>query len=185
MQQPPYQPSQARPAPKKSGNGCIIALAVVGGLVLLTVATVAFGIYRFAGSKEGKAVFGMLGDMTKLMAEAQSAPGAEEVRALGSDQAMVLDMEKMGSVFEHLDAGVPKGGWSVMVMCQVGVLGTPPRCDDVARTYVGAAKAPPAGLAVTVTHAASQAGACSALYDAKGTRLRDLAPGSTPRFPGK
>ncbi len=188
MQQPPYYPppqapQQAPPAPKKGSNGCLIALAIVGGLVLLVVGVVAFGVYRFAGSKEGKAVFGVLGDMTKAMGEAQSAPGAAEVRALGCDQAMVMDMEKMGSLFEYLDAGTPNGAFSTVVICQVGVLAKPPRCDDVAKTYVAAVKAPARGFAVNVNHSGS--GACSTLYDVHGTKVRDLGAGSTPRVPGK
>jgi hypothetical protein len=189
MQQPPYQPQQPGPAPaKKSGNGCLIVLAVIGGLVLVVVAVISFGVYRFASSKEGKAVFGVLGDMTKVMAEAQSAPGAAEVRALGCDQAMVMDFEKMGSLFELLDASAPSNDLSVMIVCQVGVMhaGTVPKCDDIAHTYVRAVKTPPRAFAVTVNHGSgTTAQACSAQYDPRGTKVRDLAPGSTPRLPTK
>jgi hypothetical protein len=187
MQQPPYYPPpQARPAPKKSGNGCLIALAVVGGLVLLVVGALGFGAYRLANTKEGKAIFGMIGDMTKVMAEAANAPGAAEVRKLGCDQGMVIDMKKMNKLFEYLDASAPSGEFSLMVVCQVGVLGTPPKCDDVAHTYAGAVTPPPHGFAVSVTHSGSpsSSGACQALYDSRGVKVRDLAPGSTPRLPG-
>src|SRR5580704_7598776 len=101
------QPQSPAPPRKKSGNGCIIALAVVGGLVGLTVLIAAIGLWRFAGSKEGKAVFGAIGEGARILAEAQAAPGAAEVRALGCQQAMVIDMERMSKLFEYFDASVP------------------------------------------------------------------------------
>ncbi len=80
---------------KKSGNGCLLALAIVAGLALLVVGVAGFVIYRAANSREGKAILGAIGGMTRTVAEAQAAPGAAEVRALGCDQAMVIDLEKM------------------------------------------------------------------------------------------
>jgi hypothetical protein len=180
MQQPP----PPRPPQKKSDKGCLIALAVTGGVIALVVGVGAFGIYRFSQSKEGKMVFGAIGDMTKFIAEAQNAPGTKELRGMGCGTAMAMDVDEMNRIFEHFDASIPPSKeFSMMVVCQAN-RGTPPTCDDVARTYVAAAGPPARGFAVDVTRGGGRSGTvCSTLYDPDGTRVRDLAPGSTPTVP--
>jgi hypothetical protein len=181
MQQPPSPQPTAK---KKSSSGCLIALAIVGGLAVLVMAVVGFGVWRFASSKEGKAIIGAVGEMATIVAEAQSAPGAAEVRELGCDQAMVLDLDRMVKIFKMLDAGAPHESYSVMVICQVGVLhGDPPSCDRVASTYRAAVNAT-RPFAASVTRSGSHGEVCSILYDAKGNRVRDLPHGSTPNVPG-
>jgi hypothetical protein len=176
-------PQQAPPK-KKSGSGCLIALAIVGGLVLLVVAVGAFGIYKFSQSKEGKMIFGVAGETIKIMTEAQAAPGAAEVRALGCDQGMVLDLEKMQKLFSYLDASAPPSGeFSVMVMCQVGYGNDkPPSCDQVSRAYRSAVGAPARGYIATVQKQGGHA-ACSVLYDPSGKKVRDMDAHSTPAIP--
>jgi hypothetical protein len=181
------------PAPvapkKKSGNGCVLALAIVGGLGLLAFIGIGVAVYVFAHSKEGKAVLGTIGDMTEIMSEAQNAPGTKEVRALGCDQAMAVDFEKMERVIsERFDAGGSKtSAFSMMVICQVGVFDkSPPTCDAVARAYLSAAPEPARGFTVTVQRGNnSKQAVCSTLYDPKGARVKDMAPGSTPTVGGK
>ena len=179
-------PPAPQPRPKKSGNGCLIALAVVGGLAVLLVVVVGAGIWRFAGTKEGKAMFSAIGEATKAAAEAQSAPGAAEVRALGCDQAMVVDVARMSKLFEQLDASAPrKEEYSVMVMCQVGLLGHgAPTCDEVAGAYRTAVGTLPGPFVAHVKHQGRSGEVCSTLYDAGGKKVRDLAAGTTPRIPG-
>jgi hypothetical protein len=173
---------------KKSGRGCLIALAIVGGAGVLVVALVAFAIYRFASSKEGKAVLGAIGDMAQLAQEAQNAPGAKEVRALGCDQAMAMDVDRMQQILdERLDAAPSKpSSFSMMVVCQVGVFAkSPPSCDDVARAYLSAAPKPARGFAANVQrNGGGNHPLCSVLYDPDGVKVKDLAPGSTPAVPG-
>jgi len=185
MQQPP---PPRPPVQKKSNRGCFLALAIVGGVGLLVVGVAAFGIYRFANSKEGKQVFGTIGDMAQLAAEAQHAPGTKEVAALGCDTAMAMDMDRMQSIMhERFDASATAPStFSMMVFCQVGMFAkSPPSCDDVARTYVAAAGPPARGFAVNVQRGGGRANTlCSTLYDSSGTKVKDLAPGSTPAVPG-
>jgi hypothetical protein len=185
----PVAPPPRPVPPKRSNRGCFIALAIVGGVGFVVVALAAFGIYRFANSKEGKMVVGTFGDMVELAAEAQHAPGTPEVRAMGCDTAMAMDMDRMTSIMhERLDASatVPST-FSMLVVCQIGMFSskTPPTCDDVARTYVGAAGSPARGFAVNVQRGSGRANViCSTLYDSAGTKVKDLAPGSTPAVPG-
>jgi hypothetical protein len=180
------QPLVPRPAPRKtSGNGCLIALAVVGGLTAVTVALVAFALYRFAGTKEGKVVFGVIGDAARLVAEAHRAPGTKEVRALGCDQAMAFDMDSASTLMKHLDASAPPASMGIkMVVCQAGFFGRAPSCEAVAHAYLGAARAPARELLVTVSQGGRGA-VCSSAYDPSGTKLRDLDADSTPRVPGE
>ena len=153
---------------------------------MLTVAVIGFGVWRFAGTKEGKAIFGAIGEGAKILAEAQSAPGAAEVRALGCDQAMVIDMDRMVKLFEHRDASAEREAFSIMVICHIGALqGDPPSCDRVASTYHAAVGVAARPFAATVTRGGGRGGeACSSLYDAKGKKVRDLPRGSTPTVPG-
>lgn len=172
---------------KKSGNGCLVALAILGGLVALTALVVGIVVWRFAGTKEGKAVFGAIGEAARIATEAQSAPGAAEVRALGCEQAMVFDAERMAKVVEQLaDAGARDMEFSVVVVCKVGVIDrSPPSCDDVARTYRGALGAVAQPFAANVTRGGGRGGEiCSALYDATGKKMRDLHGGSAASVPG-
>jgi hypothetical protein len=180
------QPVQ-RPAAKKSDKGCLIALAAVGGGMALILAIAAFGIWRFSQSPQGKAVFGAIGDMSEMITEAQKAPGTKEVRGLGCQQAMAMDMDKMTRILNRFDAGGgPPATFSKMVVCQVGLLGTPPTCDEVARTYLDAAGPPDRGFAVSVQKGTGKAQTvCSTLYEPDGTKVRDLAPGATPSIPAK
>jgi hypothetical protein len=180
----PQAPPVGPPQKKKSGNGCLIALAIVGGLVALVVAVAAFAVYRAASSPEGKKIIGAIGGATKLMAEAQSAPGAAEVRALGCEQAMVIDTERMAELFRDGDASAPGAAQpGVVVVCQV-VSGDGPTCDAVAHTYATAAPAGHRGFAVTVSRGrGSGVNTCESTYDASGHKLKDLPPGTGRRVP--
>jgi hypothetical protein len=177
------QPQQAPPQ-KKSGSGCLIALASVGGLVLLMVVVGGFVVYRFSQSKEGKMIFGVIGETTKIIAEAQSAPGAAEVRALGCDQGMVLDIDKTNKLFSYLDASAPPSGqFSVMVICQVGYTeDKPPSCDQVSHAYRSAVAHPARGYIATVNKQGGHT-VCSVLYDPSGKKVRDMDAHSTPVIP--
>ena len=185
MQQPP---PPRPPVQKRSNRGCFIALAIVAGVGLLVVGAGAFGIYRFAHSTQGKQVFGTIGDMAQLAAEAQHAPGTKEVAALGCDTAMAMDMDRMQSIMhERFDASAAAPSkFSMMVICQVGMFAkSSPTCDNVARAYVAAAGPPARGFAVNVQRSGGGASPlCSTLYDSSGTKVKDLAPGSTPTVPG-
>jgi hypothetical protein len=188
----PQAPLLAAPGPaprKKSGRGCAIALAVVGGLALLSAVALGIGVYAFAQSKEGKAVFGTIGDFTELASEAQNAPGTKEVRALGCDQAMAMDLEKMQRIVaDRFDGGASTTSTaSVMVICQVGIFDrNTPSCDAVARAYLSGAPQPSRGFTVNVQRGTSgRQPLCSTLYDPDGTKVKDLARGSALPLGGK
>jgi hypothetical protein len=179
-------PQAPAPPNRKSGSGCLIALGVVGGLFLLVLAVVGLGVWKLASTPQGKAMFGAIGEATKAAAEAQNAPGAAQVRALGCDQAMVLDMARVSKIFEQLDASAPQSSeFSVLVVCQVGSAGgSAPSCDEVARVYRSAAGATARPFAANVKRPGRGGEICSSVYDAEGRKVRDLPTGSTPHLAG-
>ncbi len=180
------QPPTPPPPAKKSGNGCLIALAIVGGLAVLTVAGIGVGVWHFAGTTEGKRIFGAIGEGAKLIAEGQSAPGAAEVRDLGCDQGLVLDVDRFAKLLEHSDAPASHLSFSTLVICQVGAFhGDPPTCDQVASTYRAAVGTVARPFGATVTRGGGRGEICSALYDVNGNKVRDLPLGSTPTVPSR
>jgi hypothetical protein len=179
-------PQAPSPPHKKSGNGCLVALGVVGGLFVLVLALAGLGIWKLASTPQGKAMFSAIGEATKAAAEAQSAPGAAQVRALGCEQAMVMDMTRWSKIFEQLDASVPQSSeFSVLVVCQVGsVGGSAPSCDEVARVYRSAVGDSARPFAASVKRSGRGGEICSSVYGADGRKVRDLPTGSTPHLTG-
>lgn len=175
-----------RPQPKKSGNGCLIAMAIVGGVLLLIGIFVGIGVYRFVSSSEGQKLVAVVGEGAKIAAEAQTAPGTPELKKLGCKQPMVMSMERLLKLTQQLsDAGDGEvGDLSVMVMCPVGILDTPPACDAVARTYVGAVPRPTGNFAVTVSEQSKNKPYCSYLYSPDAKRLSEFGAPPMPQSQG-
>lgn len=161
----------------------MIAILVVAGVFILASAAIAYGVYRAATSEEGKKILAVGGEAVRIGIEAQSAPGTDEVRALGCEQAMAFDIDKLDKMMALLDAGAPpKGVFSTMVMCQVGVFGTAPSCDDVARVYRPAVH-PKKPFMASVQHKADHKAKCTAVYDVDGRKLSDVDAGAGPAVP--
>jgi len=167
----PYPPAPyAAPPPKKGVSGCVIALAIVGGIVLLGGIAAGIGIYAFATSDIGKTTFKVLGEGTKIVQEGMKAPGTPEIRALGCEQAMVLDMKDFAALMSDIldagpDAAMPEG---LMVTCQVRSASRAPSCDDVAATYVGAVGVARSQFVVSVQQQGNSNPLCQSTYDATG-----------------
>ena len=162
------------PPPKKGMSGCIIALLVLAGVVVIGVALVAFGAWRVYSSPEGQKLAKVVGDSAKLAEEARSAPGTAELRKSGCQEAMVMDTARMEAlVRDFADASAPKrapGSPDKLVVCQVGSLGKTPACDSVARTFVGAAP-PSSPFRVQVQVQGKSKATCEGNYAKDGTAL--------------
>lgn len=175
-------PMMAGPPPKKGmSTGCIIALAAVLLFFVSVGGVMLFIGYKISTNKDVQNVMGALGDVAQIAADAQSAPGTAELRALGCETAMALDaakMQKLGASF--LDAGAPTAPPEVnrIVMCQVNGFGTAPSCDDAAMAYVrGAAPAGKFMLSVQ----SNRKTACGGVYSPSGVMLSPM--GTTGRTP--
>jgi len=167
----PYPNQAPPPAPRKSGRGCLIALAVVGGLVLLASIGIGIGVYLFASSPTGKSAFKIVGEGTRIATEGMKAPGAAEVRKLGCEQAMVINMKDFAVLFAEIaDADVSTIPDELIVTCQVGRFKTTPTCDAVASTYVKAVGKAPQNFVTSVTPQGGKS-VCQNEYDPTGTLI--------------
>lgn len=178
----PY-PQQMYPAPppKKGMSGCVIALLIVGSLGLVGAIIAGVGIYAIATSDAGKTAFKVIGETTKIAEKGMKAPGTPEIRALGCEQAMVIDMKDFAVLMNDiLDAGADASAADgLMVTCQVRSGGKPPSCDDVASTYVGAVGVASSQFMVSVTRQGNSNPLCQATYDSTGS-LIGTGTGTTP-----
>jgi hypothetical protein len=162
-------------APKKGvSTGCIVAIAAVCLFFASVGGVVLFIGYKISTNKDVQHVMGAIGDAAQIMADAQAAPGTNELRALGCEQAMAIDaakMQKLGSSF--MDAGAPTAPPEVerIVMCQVGAFGTPPACDDAAKAYVRGA-APSGKFMLSVSSNKRQK--CGGVYSPGATLLTPM-----------
>lgn len=182
----PVQAQGMPPAPKKKGmsTGCIIAIVAVlvffgsiGGVVLYLV-------YRVSNNKDVQNIMGAIGDVAAIAAEAQTAPGTAELRAQGCQEALALDAEKMKKLMStFVDAGsgggmppAPTGmEFEKIVVCKAGAFSTPPKCDDLARTYSAAAHLKGQFMLSVQQNNKS---VCASIYTAAGASVAPVGPGS-------
>lgn len=170
----PMQPQAPMQPPKKKGmsTGCIIAIVVVLVFFGSVGAVVAFIGYKISTDKDVQNVMGAIGDAANLAAEAQAAPGTAELRALGCEQAMALDVAKMEKLMHSfVDAGAktttPMGmDVEKMVVCTAPSFGVAPTCDDAAKAYVKGAS-PRKNFMLSVQQQHNRA-TCSNVYGPSG-----------------
>jgi hypothetical protein len=174
----PYSPMGAYPPPRKKGmSGCVIALLVVGILAVVAALAVGIGVYLFATSSVGKTAIKLVDEAPKLAEKGMNAPGMAEVRALGCDQAFVLDMNDVGELMSDIiDAGSGKTGMpdGLIITCQVRPGARAPSCDDVASTYVAKVKTASKDFMVTVQEQGKSGARCESSYDASGAPISAL-----------
>lgn len=182
---PAHHPSPQ--APKKSGNrGCWIALGVVAGLALLALIAVGIGIYAIAQNKDVRKIASAVGEGMEIMKEAQRAPGTAELRKLGCDQAMVLDVQrlaKLASRFADAGSQLPPDMPGKFVLCAMASAGGAPSCATVAKTYLGAVPTPAKRFAVSVEVKSKEQPECSEVYAPDGKHLGDFDRSSAPPVP--
>lgn len=164
----------AAPAPKKT-SGCVIALLVVLGLLVLACLGGGIAVWVAARSDTGKQVMDAIDKGVKLAEKGVNAPGAAEVRAAGCPQAVILDLKEMVDVVAgFIDGGVKSeklGG--VMVLCQ-GPFGSDlPDCDALAPVYAKAVSATEP-FVVQVKKQGSSKSACQRRYHPDGTFLEEV-----------
>jgi hypothetical protein len=165
-------PAQKKPA--GCSSGCLVALLVAGGVMLLVGLIGVVAVMRAASSEEGQKVMKAIGKGAKLASKGISGPGAQEVRDIGCPESFVLDMAEMMELVDLFsDAGTKQLPTGVMVMCQ-GSFGQLPDCDTVAKAYA-AAKGRPAGEFVVLVKLKNDKNAqCTRRYSEAGEDLGDF-----------
>lgn len=168
--------------PKKKGmsTGCIIAIVVVLSFFGLVGGIVLYGAYKLSTNKDVQHVMSAIGEAAELATEAQAAPGTNELRAIGCEQAMALDAAKMQKLMgSFMDGGAPPPSAASdvdrIVMCQVGY-GTAPTCDDAAKAY---AKGASAHGKFMLTVQVSKRTTCSGIYGTGGALVTPLGTSGT------
>lgn len=154
---PQAQPEKKTPVVVK----VLIVLAILVGLAFLTC--VGAGVWM-ASSEEGQ-------KLINAAANAQTAPGTEDLRALGCTTAMVMrygDLSGMlGSVLDDEElSSIPAD--TRFVICQPTTATL--TCSEVAATYV-AATAPDGPFSAQVQGTGQQ---CQAFFDAAGNEVEAL-----------
>lgn len=176
------QPNQTKPS--GCSRGCLVALLVAGGLMMIVLVISGIVIWQASQSENGQKVLKAIGKGASLATKGLNAPGAEEARQLGCPEAFVLDMNDMFELIEifDTDGGMEKAkdglGPKVMLMCQG--YGTLPTCDELAATY---AKVPgrTRGEFAVLVQAKNGARECSNKYADDGTYLGEFADGKNKK----
>ena len=172
-------PPQQMPPAKKGPSGCLIALAILGGLVVLGIAAIAFGLWRFSKTEDGKALVDGVQKGYAASVEAQSAPGTNELRTMGCATAAVFDNAKLAKTWSYGDGGLKTTTQRDLrrtVVCGTSFTTDPPPCDQVAATYVRAVGPVPEGFVVVTSKAGHTTPICQASFSPDATRLSTSAP---------
>lgn len=163
-------------------SGCLLAFLIVLGLFVVSGAVGAFLIYREFGEFVGAA-----GEAMAEVTKGQKAPGAKEIRALGCEEASVIDGARMVAIAQRVEnemakrdhrepKKLPADTVSTIVYCKNN-LGKTPTCDEVAKTYVDAAS-PSDPFVVNVNHL--NVNECSTSYSKDG---KETGKATVPDLP--
>ncbi|HEY2512519.1 MAG TPA: hypothetical protein VGI39_16745, partial [Polyangiaceae bacterium] len=163
----------------KGPSGCLIALGILGALVVLGIAVIAFGLWRFSKSEDGKKFVDGVQKGYAASVEAQAAPGTNELRTLGCNTAAVFDNEKLSKTWSYGDGGLKSSSQRDLrrtVVCGTSFTTDPPPCDQVAATYVRAVGPVAEGFVVMTSKAGHTTPICQASFAPDGTPVPTAAP---------
>lgn len=149
----------------------LIALAATGGAAALGVIALAIGLVRACSSDPSAASARSPQSQSTEGAGAASAgmdaPGTAELRRLGCDPAMVLDMARLLGDASAIRSGEPR----YVVTCDVPG-SQAPACERVAATYFGAVGVSPGGIVnIRVSRPGSSVPLCARRYAPSGMDL--------------
>ncbi|HEY1691901.1 MAG TPA: hypothetical protein VGG39_07050 [Polyangiaceae bacterium] len=156
-------------------RGTLVGIAAGGaGIVVVLVLGAVFAGRACGGSAPVVAVTVAAGNAT-VAAEGMRAKGTDELRALGCDPPIVVDMARLLGDASRIEPGEPR----FMVTCDLGASAATIPCDRVAVTYfraIGGTAEYPVG--VRILRAGGVTPLCSELYAPNGADL-----GTFPRAP--
>ncbi len=164
-------------------SGVPLVFKVMGALMALMLALVAVAVVAYRNCEDcpkyASMIFEGFGDIQAGMV----APGTDNVRALGCDQAFAIGMDKFSALIEAVEEdgeAITKNETflnATMVMCKQVSVFTPdgPDCHEVVDAYIsGAHPGEDEVLGVIVQGNGSQARHCAAFYSGSGEFLRLL-----------
>jgi hypothetical protein len=157
-------------------RGSVLALGIGSGVLVLAVVLGAVVLLRGCSRGSGAEAATAAPDRGATAAtEGMNAKGTAEMRQLGCEQALVVDMARVLGSASRIEPGEPR--W--MVTCDVESGATSaPGCERVASAYFGAVGSPEGNVCVRVSRTGASQPSCSRLYAPTGA---DLGP--FPRTP--
>ena len=181
----PVEQRQRRPKGQKN-QGCLIAVLIVIGLLILCVVVAGVAIYRLSQDPEYQKVFTAMSEGVSVYVEARSAPGTDEMRALGCRQAMVVDLKRLASLIneakddeeEPIEIG---DAVSPFLYCSVGWR-SELTCEQLIAAYVKAVPTAPEKMLVQIAVEQLSGGEarCAGTYSRTGELIAPLDDDDLP-----
>ncbi len=156
-------------------------LIILLGLLFLIIAIIVGGVIFYKNCEKCQEVVAGLSEGTTAIVKGMNAPGTAEIRALGCDQAMAIDMQAFEKMFAPLageemifDANMRD---MKMLMCKQESFSVPegPECADVIRAWAAVAAEGHEAALVVVQGRSSRSNYCQGIYAVDGTLISDLA----------
>ena len=159
-------------------RGGLLAIAAGGAGAVVVVLVAVVLVARSCGDPGPSALHSGNGGANAhagVADEGMHAPGTAELRQLGCEHAIVVDMSKLLGDASRARPGEPR----YMVTCDVPAAAEPPTCERAASVYFQASGVMADGnVGIRVLREGSSAPACSRLYAPNGADL-----GVFPRAP--
>jgi hypothetical protein len=151
-------------------RGGLLGLAIAGGaIVVVAVVLVVVLVRVFTGDAKAPTAR-VASEGAEVAKEGMRAAGTDELRKLGCDQALVVDMQRLLGDAGRFRDGEPR----TMVTCDVTQAASAPTCERVAGAYFTAiGGTAEAAVAVRVLLEGTIKPTCSRLYAPSGA---DLGP---------
>jgi hypothetical protein len=174
----PLSPGVGAPTKPPAPTGLKILVWIGLGFLLVMIVLMGTCTYCVMSNPEARKIGALIGESVRMGLAATKAPGTDELRAAGCDEAMVMDMRDFMKAVSELDKNAEKSpselDWQTMVICQVRLGSTKLSCENIARVYGKAVPGAPAKFAVGIQVSLPQQDICRGLYGPDGTKLGEL-----------
>jgi hypothetical protein len=142
----------------------LVGLAVGGGALALVLIALAVAVVHAMSSDDARVSESTTNKNAEIASDGMHARGTEELRRLGCDPPIVMDLSRLMGDASAIHEGEPR----FVVTCDV-VDGGGPGCDRVAGVYFGALGGSATGnVNIRVTRPGSSRPVCSHLYAPSG-----------------
>ena len=181
---PPSNPPQGKRSWIRYLLYALVAIGIVGPVVLIVIlAAAGAGIASFAGTEDGRRFAEGVKQGYSLIVEATNAPGAQEMRDAGCQEAMVTTVSQLTTLVSSFipegegtdDFAAMTASQEILLFCQVQPWSKAPDCGELARVYGDAVDPDPAQVVVMVQKQGQSDPVCSGYYAPDSTRLGSLS----------
>ena len=168
-------------------TGCMIGLGILLVCGLICGGVFGYMAYRVSENPEARKAFRAMGAGYDLFKEMHNAPGAQELRDLGCNEAVIFEKDRINEIATMMDENADTLEWD-SVAC-IMHQDEPPAgltCEKVAQTYGGVAKDQAQFMVSIMVQSSADGELCSGIYDSSGSLVRALsAEEQNPAASGK